>query len=132
WGRAAAAAYNLSDLKLKLGEVAVAVGDAQQALTYADRSGDLSGRMTALAFLADALHQAGFRAEGEARFREFEAMQVEGQLQCQPHCSMLVFKHCDLLLAQAQREAWRAMIGRARVPASPNPAKSGLVGSLAL
>ena len=57
--------------------------------------------------LADALHQAGRRTEAEARFVEAEAMQAE----LQPEYPILYFgstaQYCDLLLAEAERAAWR-------------------------
>ena len=40
WKNAAIRASNLSELKLTLGDVAGAVEDAEQSVTYADRSGD--------------------------------------------------------------------------------------------
>ena len=40
WQNAAIRANNLSELELTLGEVAGAVGDAEQSMSYADRSGD--------------------------------------------------------------------------------------------
>ena len=40
WKNAAISASNLSELELTLGEVAGAVGDAEQSVIYADRSGD--------------------------------------------------------------------------------------------
>ncbi len=69
-------AGNLSELELTLGEVAGAVGDAEQSVTYADRSGDAFQRMSTRTTHADALHQAGRRAEAETRFREAEQMQA--------------------------------------------------------
>ena len=45
WKSAAISASNLSELELTLGEVAGAVGDAEQSVTYADRSGDAFQRM---------------------------------------------------------------------------------------
>jgi hypothetical protein len=56
WSNAANGASNVSELELTLGEVARAVGDAEQSVTYADR-----------------------RAEAEARFREAEQLQTESQ-----------------------------------------------------
>ena len=79
WKNAAIRASNLSELELTLGEVAGAVGDAEQSVTYADRSGDAFQRMVTRTTHADALHQAGRRAEAEARFREAEQMQAERQ-----------------------------------------------------
>ena len=72
-------ASNLSELELTLGEVAGAVGDAEQSVSHADRSGDAGMRMVNRTATADALHQAGRRAEAEARFREAERMQAERQ-----------------------------------------------------
>jgi hypothetical protein len=40
WRNAATNSSNLSELELTLGEVAAAVGDGEQSVTYADRSGD--------------------------------------------------------------------------------------------
>jgi hypothetical protein len=56
WISAAIRASNLSELELTLGEVAGAVGDAAQSVTYADRSGDAFWRMGARTTHADALH----------------------------------------------------------------------------
>ena len=53
WKQAAQAASNLSELEL--GEVAGAVGDAEQSVTYADRSGDGFWQMAARTAHADAL-----------------------------------------------------------------------------
>ena len=109
WKSAAAGASNLSQLELTLGAVAMAVEDAEQAVTYADRSGDAFQRMGKRTTLADALHWAGRRAEAEALFREVEAMQAE----CQPAYPLLYslpgFRYCDLLLAEAEQGAWEAM-----------------------
>ena len=63
WDQAASSASNLSELELTLGEVAGAVWDAEQSVTYADRSGDAIMRMVNRTVTADALHQAGRRAE---------------------------------------------------------------------
>jgi len=66
WKQAARAASNLSELERTLGEVAGAVGYAEQSATYADRSGDAFQRMISRTTHADALQQAGRRAEAEA------------------------------------------------------------------
>jgi hypothetical protein len=67
WKGAAIHVRNLSELELTLGELAEAVGDAEQSVTYADRSGGAFERMVNRTTLADALHQAGRPAEAEAR-----------------------------------------------------------------
>jgi len=106
WGEAARRATNLSELELTLGEVAGAVGEAEQSVSHADRSGDAFQRLARRANHADALHQAGCRAESEARFREAEQMQAESEPVYPLLYSVRGFKYCDLLLTQAERAAW--------------------------
>ena len=109
WKSAARVANNLSELELTLGEVAEAMKDAaEQSVTYADRSGDAFLRMVTRATHADALHQAGRRDEAEARFREAEQMQAESQPDYPLLYSIPGFQHCDLLLAEAEREVGKA------------------------
>ena len=104
WKQAAQGASNLSELELTLGEVAGAVGAAEQSVTYADRSGDAFQRMSKRTTHADALHQAGRRDEAEARFREAEQMQAERQPDYPLLYSLPGFQYCDLLLAEAERQ----------------------------
>ncbi len=120
WRRAAMLASNLSELELTLGEVAGAVGDAEQSVTYADRSGDAFMRETNRPRVGDALHQAGRRAEAGTRFREAEQMQAE-RLPAYPLLySVSGFQYCDLLLAAPERAAWQIMLGRAELPLRQN------------
>ncbi len=105
WKGAACSYSNLSELELTLGEVAGAVGDAAQSVTYADRSDDAFLQMVFRTTHADALHQAGRRDEAEARFREAEQMQAEMQPDYPLLFSLRGFQYCDLLLAKAEREA---------------------------
>ena len=105
WKNAAISASNLSELELTLGEVAGAVGDAAQSVTYADRSGDAGERMVNRTTHADALHQAGRRAEAETRFREAEQMQKDDQPDYPLLYSLRGFQYCDLLLAAPERAA---------------------------
>ena len=119
WKSAAVSASNLSELELTLGvinptklggiELAGAVGDAEQSVTYADRSGDAFSRKTRRARVADALHQAGRRAEAETRFSEAEEMQAEFQPEYPLLHTLSGFQYCDLLLAAPERAAWRMM-----------------------
>lgn len=117
---AAISAGNLSELELTLGEVAGAVADAAQSVTHADRSGDAFERIVNRTAHADALHQAGRRAEAEALFREAEQMQAEDQPAYPLLYSLRGFRYCDLLLAAAERAAWRTVL--------PSPAGSGVGG----
>jgi hypothetical protein len=106
WKPAAVSANNLSELDLMLGEVAGAVEDAEQSVSYADRSGDAFQRVARRTTHADALHQAGRLAEAEARFREAKQMQAERQPNYPLLYSLPGFKYCDLLLAPCERAAW--------------------------
>lgn len=109
WANAAAAASNLSQLELTLGEVAGAVGDAEQSVAYADRSGDAQHRVSTRATLADALHQSGRRVEAESRFREAERMQAQVNSDYPLLYSLRGFHYCDLHLAAPERTAWQAI-----------------------
>jgi tetratricopeptide (TPR) repeat protein len=113
WSDAAIAASNLSELELALGEVAGAVGTAEQSVIYADRSRDAFRRIAERTTHADALHQAGRRAEAQARFREAEEMQAERQPDYPPLYSLQGFQYCDLLLAAPERAAWQCILGSA-------------------
>lgn len=118
WKNAAIGASNLSELELTLGEVAGAVGDAEQSVTYADRSGDAFWKLASRTTHADALHQAGRRAEAETRFREAEQMQAERQPAYPRLYSVQGFQYCDLLLAVPERAAWQALLSHP-LPTSP-------------
>ena len=100
--------------------MAGAVGDAEQSVTYADRSGDAFQRMAIRAPHADALHQTGLSrrsqakedrlAEAATRFREAER---------QPDYPLLYsqqgFRYCDLLLTTPEGVAWQICLGSAGV-----------------
>jgi hypothetical protein len=109
WKSAAIRAGTLSGLELTLGEVAGAVGDAEQSVSYADGGGDAFLRMGLRTTHADALHQAGRRAEAEARFREAEQMQAERQPDYPLLYYLQGFRYCDLLLTEAECAAWRVI-----------------------
>lgn len=108
WKHAPSSASNLSEMELTLGEVTGAVGDAEQSVTYADRSGEWDQRMINRTTHADALHQAGRRAEAETLFREAEALQAQSQPDYTLLYSLQGFRYCDLLLAEAERAAWQS------------------------
>jgi tetratricopeptide (TPR) repeat protein len=112
WKSAATRASNLSELELTLGKVAEAAGDAEQSVTYADRSGDASQRGFNRETLGDTLHQAGRRVEAEMRFREAEQMQAESQPDYPLLYSTGGFRYCDLLLAAPERAAWQSVAFR--------------------
>jgi tetratricopeptide (TPR) repeat protein len=116
WRNAANFAANLSLLELTLGEVALAVADSEQALTYAERSGDIFQRIVDRATHADTLHQAGRREEAAARFREVEEMQAGSQSAYPLLYTLAGFRYCDLLLAVTERGAWRRMLQSSPIP----------------
>ena len=103
---------------MTLGDAAGAVADAAQSVIHADRSDDAFERMSDRTTHADALHQAGRRAEAEALFREAERMQAERQPDHPLLYSLRGFQYCDLLLAAVEHAAWRTVL--------PAPAGSGV------
>jgi len=105
WKNAARVANNLSELELTLGLVADAVADGDQTVTFADRSRDAFLRMAMRTAHADALHQAGQRAEALEHFRAAEAIQAERQPEYPRLFSLGGFRYCDLLLAKAEQMA---------------------------
>jgi hypothetical protein len=100
-------AGNLSELELTLGDVAQAVGDGEQSVTYGDRSSDPFWISASRTTHADALHQAGHRGKAETRFREAEQMQVKHQPYYPLLYSLWGFRYCDLILAFPEHAAWR-------------------------
>ncbi|MBN9118370.1 MAG: hypothetical protein J0I06_04275 [Planctomycetes bacterium] len=111
WKNAAIMASNLSQLRLALGEVSGAAGDAQQSVAFADRSGDAFQRMSKRTTHADALHQWGRRDEALALFRQAESMQAQDQPEYPQLYSLAGFQYCDLLLSAAERAAWGPAVG---------------------
>ncbi|MBC8032439.1 MAG: hypothetical protein H7Z16_20310 [Pyrinomonadaceae bacterium] len=109
WNGAAISYSNLSELELTLGDVAAAVVDAEQSVTYSDRSSDAGVRMIDRTTHGDALHQAGRRVEAETRFREAEQMWTETYPQSPLMSSLPGFRYCDLFLAVPERSAWQMM-----------------------
>jgi tetratricopeptide (TPR) repeat protein len=110
WGFSARLASNLSELELTLGAVAGAVGDAEQSVTYADRSDDADWQWISRTTHADALHQAGRRAAAETRFREAEQMEAQRHPEYPLLYSLWGFRYCDLLLAASECAAWQRVL----------------------
>jgi hypothetical protein len=113
WRHAAVGGSDLCDMELTLGDVALAVTDAEKSVTYADRGDDDFGRLMqeiTRTALASALHHAGRMVEAEARFREAEKMSA-GREPTQPLLhSVQGFRYCDLLLAEVERAAWQKVV----------------------
>jgi hypothetical protein len=125
WEDAAVCASNLSELELTMGEVDGAMGDAEQAVTYADRGRVTFWKTTSRATHANALHSAGRSTEAEARFREAEQMQQESQTSYPLLYSLRGFLYCDFLLAASERSAWQVTVNRSTLC---DPPSSTLVG----
>ena len=113
WKEAAIRAHNLSETRLSLGEVSEAERDAEQSVTYADRSRAPDAWMEqrdARTTLADVLHQAGRRTEANRYFRKAE--QMEANRRTSPLLySLNGFRYCDLRLEAPERAAWRDALG---------------------
>jgi hypothetical protein len=116
WSQASRRAGNLSELELMLGDVAGAVRGAEQSVSYADRSGDAFERLKQRTKLADAVHQAGRRAEAQALFCKAESMQAKRQPDLPLLYSVRSFQYCDLLLAAPQRAAWQLILQSPFIP----------------
>jgi hypothetical protein len=116
WENASISASNLSEHDLTLGDVASAVRHAEQSVQYADRSEDAFQIMAQRTTHADALHQAGRAAEAGERFREAEALQSQQDTTIAFLYSLPGFRFCDLLLAGAERAAWRRCVGSEEQP----------------
>ncbi len=108
WESAAQIATNLSELDLTLGDMTGAVHHAEQSVEFADLGGDAFKRFMCRATLADALHQAGRRADALARFREAEEMQAQFQSSRPLLFSLGSFLYSDLLLAGPESATWQA------------------------
>jgi nucleoside phosphorylase/tetratricopeptide (TPR) repeat protein len=103
WENASVSAGNLSQLYQTLGDLLQALKLAQQTVELADRSGNVSERISKRTTLADALHQAGSIKEASVAFREAEALQQQ-QTAYPLLFSLWGFRYCDLLLGQGQAQ----------------------------
>ena len=119
WESAAGMASNLSELELTLGRVAAAVESAERAVEFADRSGAWDQRMKRRTTLADALHQAGERERALPLFQAAEAIQEQRQPEYPRLYSVQGFRYAALLLAGAERGAWRAALKTSAPPPAP-------------
>lgn len=109
WKGAAISASILSELDLAVGDIASAVHRAEQSVTFADWSGDDRRRMTKRGRLAYALHKAGRAKEARARLEEAEALRRAKHLDSLSY-GLQSFQAFDLLMADLERAAWRAVL----------------------
>jgi tetratricopeptide (TPR) repeat protein len=111
WGMAAVNTCNLSQVDLTLGDIVTAVREAEKSVVFADLSRGLFTRAQMRTAHAEALHHAGRVEEALARFEEVR--QLERQRDSKvgyPFNEASGFLYCDMLLANAEREAWRAVL----------------------
>ncbi len=87
-------------------------------MTYARRSGNTFLLIARGAAQADILHQADSWDESEACFREAEEIQVEYDPKSPLLYSVAGFQYCELLLAAAERAAWRHMLNSSLIQQS--------------
>jgi tetratricopeptide (TPR) repeat protein len=120
WKNASVSYGNLSELHLSLGNIPGAVTAAQQAVDFADRSGDWAQRITKRTTLADALHQSGKFAEAMRLFAEAERLQAERQLEYPILYSAQGYQYCDLLLGQGQTPEVRRRASQTLLMAEQN------------
>ena len=107
---AAVRAINLSELELILGNVDNALMTAEQSVTYSDQCDDVSLHIGSRACTANALHQAGRRAEAETFFQNCERMKSEHIPRHPLLASDNGFEYCELLISTAERAAWKRII----------------------
>lgn len=115
WKNAATHAANLCELEVSAGELSQAVEYGQQAVEFADRSGDLFQKMSKRATAAHALHQlSGLEPDsvliaGESAGKLFETaemMQRKDQPLNPRLYSLRGFQHCELLLTPVEYDVW--------------------------
>nr|VFJ56448.1 MAG: hypothetical protein BECKDK2373B_GA0170837_10588 [Candidatus Kentron sp. DK] len=132
WRNAAISAGNLSELEITLGDVARAVADGARAVAFADRSGDAFQRISKRTTHAEALAQGGEEEKARQRFVEAEERQKEDQPEYPRLYSLQGFQYADLLLAAAERGAWRAWLGGEGNAGHPDGAPDGTAWEILL
>jgi tetratricopeptide (TPR) repeat protein len=110
WINAAICAGNLSEMELTLGQVGAAVQDVERGVTYADRSNDILQKMKLRAKYADALFTIGRQAKAIELYREAEAMEPWIKPEYPVLFGWVGFHYCDVLLAPAERIAWKYIL----------------------
>jgi hypothetical protein len=102
---ASTSAANVSELHLIFGFIDTALAYGEQALKYADDSGDNFRRKRTRVVAGDAFFQSGKLVKAADYFRQADQIQTESQT-IRDH-SILGFPGAEFLLATAERYAWR-------------------------
>lgn len=113
WGGASISYSNLSELELTLGSVAAGVADAEQSVSFADHATEnVLQQVSARVRLADACLSAGRLVEAHDVFSKAktEIARLDGSYQWLP--GNWGFRHDKTMLAEAERVAWGATLGR--------------------
>jgi len=117
WLASTIRASNVSELELTLGNVAGAIERAEQSVAFANRKSNRISKMclpdtraSFLTTLADALFQAGRRAEALAYYRQAEPEQSGGNPDKIILWSVQGFRYCDLLLGEFEPLVWRCRL----------------------
>ncbi|MEP7013681.1 MAG: hypothetical protein ABJC13_25445 [Acidobacteriota bacterium] len=105
WKGSSILGTNLVEIEVALGELSSALHHADEAISFADRGGDVSIRVSSRTAKANVLHQAGQRNEALVSFREAERIQAEWLPEHPLLSSMAGFQYCELLLANPERAA---------------------------
>jgi len=104
WDTAATGSSNLAEVYLALGDIQNALKFSEEAIGYADLSGDPCRRMTARTNLADALHQANNIEASLSIFEEAEKISPETRFGVSKLFGMWSYRYCDLLLSLGSKE----------------------------
>lgn len=129
WEQAAISASNLSGLEVTLGLLGEAVASARRAIAFANKSGNAFQRMTKRVTAADALHQSGApveRTKARGLFEQAVSFQREDQPGLNQLYGVAGFYYCDLILAPAERGAWRAATFQGDTNPDAAPARQAL------
>ena len=107
WRNASQVAANLAQVHLVLGETTLAEKIADEAVKYADASGETFARFGFRTVLADVRHQMGAIEEARSLFQQAEAIQVDddpGLFRLHSHPG---YDYCELLFTIGQLEEAR-------------------------
>ena len=110
WENAAVCAGNLNDLELSLGRIQDALKSANDALTYARKSGSINATARQYGKLAGALLHSGDCTTALKWFKETELLQAKVDRHTLLYSQRGYF-FCELLLKECEREAWRKLLG---------------------
>ncbi len=118
WELAEESAANLVELLVLMGILPTAIDEGARCVDTSNRIPNRFRRLEARATFAHALHQAARADDALGWFRDAEAIQAMNQPDRPLLYTVPGWWYCDLLLGQAERSAWRAML--IPTPGAPN------------